>query len=1670
MKINTLPQPGNSVLRFSHRFLVAALAFCLCLDLAPAQSLQWDANGTTAGVTDGAGTWNLTNQNWSNGATTDVWNNNGSTIAVFGNGSNASAATITVSGTVNAGGLTFQAVGTVSSPTPNYGSYTLSGGTISLADGAFIRTENFTSFTTGSTRLTITSALAGSNITFAKSGSETAFFTISGNNTWTGTLTLANVAGGGGTFLNVSNLNSLKTLNAIDVQAGSSLILGFGGSEALNVPLSLSGTGAGSRGAIRFDQNYTVSGPITLTGNAGVSVNVGNANLVGTVAGNIGETGGSRSLTINASSTAIGTIVLSGNNTFTGGVILNAGGLRLGSANALNASGVNTLTFATNTVAKTFTLNGFSTTMAGIIQQGTTDVVTIENASATAATLTVANTANATFRGTLADGTGGGALTLVKTGSGTQTLSGTANTYTGGTVLNGGILNIAADGSLGAVPSTVDPDNLTFNGGTLQFAYAGSQASPSLNVNRGITLLAGGGTLDTLANDTYYAGAITGAGSLTKNGTGLLILAGASDYSGETLITAGNLEIRHALALGSTAGGTSITNTSGRLNLSGGLTVVGESLISPYLASVAGNNTWTGSVQAAIGATLTFDAASGTQLNISGNVNAADTGGSAHSFNLVGSGTGVISGNISNALTVTKSGTGAWTLSGNNTFTNGVALSQGELILGSYGALNSAAPNVVTFSASANTKTLSLQGTSSIVGGLVSTSATGVTTQNGGTTDATLTIQTSATRTYLGALADGSGGGKLSLLKTGSGTQVLGSASTYTGSTTVAAGTLQLDFNQTGAPASQILGSSTALILSGGTFSLTGSSTAANAQTVQSLTVGAGLSTISLTRNATTAQDLVLNLGNITTQNGGRVNFILPSGTQSATNGIRTTSSNDASGILGGWATVGGNNWATVSGGNIVAYSAYTDITNFSTGAGAVTPLPNNANANVRIINGGTSGNIALESTTTNINTLLQTATGEAIIDVPTGSLLRLGTSGGIMLGTGAGNLTIGTTPNSGNLSAGGTTTGTPGQLIFTDQSAGQTTTVNTAIRDNGTGIVSLVKNGPGLLILGATTNSTFTGATYINGGTVRISADSSLGTAPASAVSGHLTLNGGTLQMAASFTLSTNRGILLGENGGTLDLQTFNTTYSGIISGVGGLTKNGNGTLTLGGANTYDGVTTVNAGTVQVNHSQALGSTLGGTTVASAAILRLNTGVTVTGETLTINGPGNNQGNLQVQTGTATWAGDIILGSNTGRIGTGSSTGILIIDGVIKNGAGTSISYVGNGGGIVVLKKANTYTGNSDIIRGIVRIDTDNALPATTTLNMLTNTVVTESVALELNGNDQTLAGLKHGVVSVVDNVYVTNSLSGAGNLSVLTLNQANSTTYSGRIEGNLALVKDGSATLTLTNTYNLGGTTATATQSTYTGKTTIRAGTLALSGTGNISGTPWIQVDQGATFSISGRTSGNYTLNGQILSGRGNVNGNLIIAGSSGYVSAGDSTGSLLSNAGNGLGELTFENLTLAGGTPTLRALFQLGDTNSTLSDLLSGGDPAYFANADSGGLYDSIQVNGTLSLNAGSTLRVELLGSYVPTAGDVFNLLDWVNPLNTDGDGAGGAGAFTLADLDLSSANAILSGSGFVFNTDYFMQHGVIYIAVIPEPSRALFLMLGLIAFISRRRRRA
>lgn len=163
-----------------------------------------------------------------------------------------------------------------------------------------------------------------------------------------------------------------------------------------------------------------------------------------------------------------------------------------------------------------------------------------------------AQDADGVYSGTLA---GGGAVQ--KTGAGTLTLAPAAvsgNTYTGGTLLTQGAVAIGADRALGASTGGV-----TFDGGTLQITQ-----DVDLAATRAITLNPAGGTLDTQAFDSTLAQPVTGSGSLTKTGTGSLVMNGVSTYSGITNLAAGTLAVGDsAHADAALAGGGGVTVAAG---------------------------------------------------------------------------------------------------------------------------------------------------------------------------------------------------------------------------------------------------------------------------------------------------------------------------------------------------------------------------------------------------------------------------------------------------------------------------------------------------------------------------------------------------------------------------------------------------------------------------------------------------------------------------------------------------------------------------------------------------------------------------------------------------------------------------------------------------------------------------------------------------------------------------------------------------------------------------------------------------------------------------------------------------------------------------------------------------------------------------------------------------
>lgn len=370
---------------------------------------------------------------------------------------------------------------------------------------------------------------------------------------------------------------------------------------------------------------------------------------------------------------------------------------------------------------------------------------------------------------------------LGKTGDGTLILSG-ANTYTGGTVIAGGTLQISDDGNLGGA------GGVTFDNGALH-------TTATMTSSRSITLR-DTGAIDTDDGTTLrLTGALAGAGGLIKWGAGTLALSGSNSWSGGTLITAGTLIADSAGAL---PGMTGYVLTGGRLDLNGydlamnqlagtgGEIALGTAALTVDQAedsAFAGRITGTGRVEKAGSGTLRLTGTSsysgGTVIrggtlailadanlgNASSNI-ALSGGGrlatladitSGRAFTLSGSGTietvsGTIfalGGAISGTGSLVKDGWGMLALTGNAGHGGGTTIAAGMLQIGNGGTSGELAGDVV------NNAFLSFNRTNDYV--------------------------------FAGAIS-GSG----SVVQSGSGTTILTGSNSYSGGTVIRAGVLQV--------------------------------------------------------------------------------------------------------------------------------------------------------------------------------------------------------------------------------------------------------------------------------------------------------------------------------------------------------------------------------------------------------------------------------------------------------------------------------------------------------------------------------------------------------------------------------------------------------------------------------------------------------------------------------------------------------------------------------------------------------------------------------------------------------------------------------------------------------------------------------------------------------------
>ena len=411
-----------------------------------------------------------------------------------------------------------------------------------------------------------------------------------------------------------------------------------------------------------------------------------------------------------------------------------------------------------------------------------------------------------------------------------------------------------------------------------------------------------------------------------------------------------------------------------------------------------------------------------------------------------------------------------------------------------------------------------------------------------------------------------------------------------------------------------------------------------------------------------------------------------------------------------------------------------------------------------------------------------------------------------------------------------------------------------------------------------------------------------------------------------------------------------------------------------------------------------------------------------------------------------------------------------LAIGGAItETGGARAITKTGNGT-LTLTNSSNNYTGKTTVGNGTLSFSVGNA-SSTADQQLGKNTALdigvasTSSGTLLYTGGTGTLAkninAVGNGNNTIENNGGATLTLSDTvtKNGTTLVLKSTNAGSQflvSGAITGTSAnsdLIIDGGTTV-LTNANN-----------DYNGPTTAQnAGTL--------------QVGDGTSGAITSTGTVTVTGAGSKLSGSGSIAGSTIL-GSGTILAPG-----VGSNTDTDNRTLTFTAVSTAvavqdGGQIQLGLTsstkidsgfdWVANDANTYLNTLTSNGtvftNSAYttnWRNAES--TYDSIKLTTgifNLGVTTGGTVKL-LDNSPTYTIGNIFKLLDW-STVGTPDSLLVGSGNFALSNLNFDS---VALGSGLGWDTSAFTTYGII--VVVPEPSRVLLLMLGLMGLMLRRRR--
>jgi len=559
--------------------------------------------------------------------------------------------------------------------------------------------------------------------------------------------------------------------------------------------------------------------------------------------------------------------------------------------------------------------------------------------------------------------------------------------------------------------------------------------------------------------------------------------------------------------------------------------------------------------------------------------------------------------------------------------------------------------------------------------------------------------------------------GTLGLVKSGAGTLTLSAANTYTGGTTINAGTLNLDFStrQSTTPVNlgaiavgatgtlslfNTAGSGTVeatyynggAITGSGIISTSGSMEMFGGSSINSFTgqinvVAGRLGTNGSDWSSTGAMNLDIASGAI---------FDIRTGTAGVSNltGLGTVTT---SYVNGGSLFVGNNSASSTFGGTII--NGGSGVTLTKVGSGTLTLSGANTYTGGTNVNGGT---LAVTGGVTGSAQLVIGATGAGAVTL-SGSMNIVNGGTGVVIGSN----------NSTNAGFNGTFTQTGGSFttngnIFTGNAA----TTNVITLSGGTfantagttyvGIfggnnTTLNING-GAATLKALTYYGGTGTTNLTSGTLQVT---TVNIGPSSPTS-TFNFDGGTLKAGAA-TITFMQGLTnakVKEGGAQIDTNTFDITiakaltHGGVAAVDGGLTKSNTGKLTLTGANTYTGPTNVNQGTL------AFGT---GGSMSASSIITVAVGATldetVTGWTLasgqTLQGGGSVLGNTTVSSGATLSPGIAGIGTLTGNAAlTMAGNAVFEINkagAVLTNDQVTGLTAVNYGGTLTVTASGDT-------------------------------------------------------------------------------------------------------------------------------------------------------------------------------------------------------------------------------------------------------------------------------------------------------------------------------------------------------------------------------------------